>query len=136
MNKKIDYFFIKYWPRPKSGLIRHISVIKTAICLYIDLKIASAPINKEYFFSLFSIETLDKLNQQENHDQQLRALQNVQQSMNRSSMLPRSGHTPEPPTMLKNTLTLAEKKRLQWQQDKGTQHFGLFKLLSNKKTNK
>jgi hypothetical protein len=65
---------------------------------------------------------LDKLNQQESHDQQLRSLQNGPNAVNRTSLLPRTGHTPEPPTLLKNTLTLAEKKRLQWQQEKGISH--------------
>jgi hypothetical protein len=80
-------------------------------------------LDKEFkiiLFLFFQKEMLDKLNQQENHDQQLRSLQNGPNSINRTSLLPRTGHTPEPPTLLKNTLTLAEKKRLQWQQEKGT----------------
>ena len=68
---------------------------------------------------IFFKEIFDKLSQQESHDQQLRNLQNGPNSINRSSLLPRTGHTPEPPTLLKHTLTLAEKKRLQWQQEKG-----------------
>ena len=75
---------------------------------------------------------LDKLNQQESHDQHLRSLQNGPNAVNRTSLLPRTGHTPEPPTILKNTLTLAEKKRLQWQQEKGISHsFEPFKNISS-----
>lgn len=42
----------------------------------------------------------------------------AQINTNRQSVL-RTGQTPEPPVSYKNTMSLADKKRLQWQQEKG-----------------
>ena len=75
-----------------------------------------------------------KLNQQEVTDAQKFSYQPppVQPSLTRTSSLPRTGHTPEPP-IGKNTMTLAEKKRLQWQQERGMLFYLLIikNLLSN-----
>lgn len=63
-------------------------------------------------------DTIEKLNQQEAYDAQKFAYQPqaVQSGLNRTSSLPRTGQTPEPPL---GKMTLAEKKRLQWQQERG-----------------
>lgn len=57
---------------------------------------------------------LDKLNQQENYDSQKLL------GTNRGVSMP-GNKTPDAPTnpVFKNTMTLAEKKRLQWQQERG-----------------
>ncbi|CAF0907856.1 unnamed protein product [Brachionus calyciflorus] len=65
-------------------------------------------------------EMVDKLNQQENQDNYKFFTQQPisQNNFARTSSLPRSGLTPEPPI---GKISLAEKKRLQWQQEKDAQ---------------
>ena len=64
-------------------------------------------------------ELIDKLGQQEKYDQEkFRQAQEKENERNRMQSSMRTGYTPEP-GFFKSTLTLAERKRMEWQKERG-----------------